>query len=323
MTVDEYTIRPYREGDELDIEKGFEHAFHKRRAGGEWRWKFPAVLGRPTVEIARDGVGALVAHYAAAPVAMQRPERRFLAGQVVDVFTLQKAGLFRRSGLLNQTIAGFLESFCGPGRLELLYGFPSLRAAALGRLTEVYPVEAPVPRRRRPATGPVVPLGYARFVAEGFDASGLDQLWRRAAHRYPWAAVRDAAWHRRRFLERPGGAGYVHLTVRHGGKTRAAAVLRTADESMLWADLVWDGRDDDDLVLLESAVRRRARLAGATQIELWLAGDLAAGALLADLGWPEQSHPDLLLVVRSFIDDTSHQEIANRLYLTLADSDLV
>jgi hypothetical protein len=322
MTTDRYTIRPFREGDELDIESGFERAFHKRRAAGEWRWKFPAVLGERTVEVARDELGSLAAHYAASPVVLQRPERRFLAGQVVDVFTLQKSGLFRRSGLLSRTIAGFLASFCGPDRLELLYGFPSLRAAALGRVTEVYPVEAPVPRRERSPTGPLARLGLARFVAEGFDAAGLDGLWRRAAHRYPWAAIRDAAWHRRRFLDRPEGR-YLHLTVRRGGETRAAAVLRADQATLLWADLVWDGRDPDDLVLLESEVRRRARGAGADRIELWLAGDRQAGDVLSGLGWPERNHPDLLLVVRSFVTDASHEEIARRLYFTLADSDLV
>jgi len=317
----DFEIRPYREGDESEIEQGFERAFGKRRGAAEWRWKFPAVAGRRTIEIARDGGGALAAHYAAVPVAMQRPERRFLAGQVVDVFTLQKRGLFRRSGLLTRTIEGFLATFCGRGRIELLFGFPSRRAAALGRATEVYPVTAPVARRQRSPAGAPASLGFARFVSEGFDAAGLDRLWQRSASRYPWAAVRDAAWHRHRFLERPGG-NYRHLLVRHGGEPRAAAVLRVEGARLLWVDLVWDGRSVDDLALLEAEVRRRARPAGATTIEIWLGGDRQAGSALDALGWPEEEHPDLLLVVRSLVDDARHDEVAERLYFTLADSDL-
>lgn len=316
-----FEIRPYRSGDEVEIERGFERAFGRRRPAAEWRWKFPEVDGRRTIEIARDGEGALAAHYAAVPVAMQRPERRFLAGQVVDVFTLQKSGLFRRSGLLTRTIEGFLATFCGRGRIEVLFGFPSLRAAALGRATEVYPVTAPVPRRVRSAAGRPASLGFARFVSEGFDSDGLDRLWQRSAARYPWATVRDAAWHRRRFLARPGGI-YRHLLVRHGGEPRAAAVLRAEEHRLLWVDLVWDGRSLDDLALLEAEVRRRAGPVGATTIELWLGGDRAAATALEELGWPEEAHPDLLLVTRSLVDDVAHDEIARRLYFTLADSDL-
>lgn len=252
---------------------------------------------------------------------MRRPERDFLAGQVVDVFTLQKRGLFRRAGLLTRTIDAFLRTFCGAGGIELLFGFPSLRAAALGQATEVYPVTAPAPRHRRRPDGAERPLGFSRFVSEGFDAAALDRLWRRSAPRYAWSAVRDADWHRHRFLARPGG-GYRHLIVRQAGEPRAAAVLRAEGARLLWVDLVWDGRSVEDLALLESEVRRRGRAAGAEEVELWLGGDVEAATALAALGWPEEAHPDLVLVVRSLVADAGHEEIAERLYFTLADSDL-
>ena len=145
--------------------------------------------------------------------------------------------------------------------------------------------------------------------------------WRRSAPRYAWSAVRDADWHRHRFLARPGG-GYRHLIVRQAGEPRAAAVLRAEGARLLWVDLVWDGRSVEDLALLESEVRRRGRAAGAEEVELWLGGDVEAATALAALGWPEEAHPDLVLVVRSLVADAGHEEIAERLYFTLADSDL-
>jgi len=74
--------------------------------------------------------------------------------------------------------------------------------------------------------------------------------------------------------------------------------------------------------LLESEVRRRAREAGAEEIELWLGGDAEASAAFDALGWPEHPHPDIVLVVRSLVEDADHGQIADRLYFTLADSDL-
>lgn len=305
MTADPaLEIRALRPTDEPAVRDGFERAFGVRRSLEEWRWKFdPRPHGR-AIEVAFDARGELVAHYAALPVEMQRQERHFLAGQIVDVFTRRKLGLFRRRGPLTRTIESLVARCCGPGRLELLYGFPSLRALELGRATGVYPAEAAVPRLQAPLAPVAPPSRLARrLVQRGFDASGLDALWSAAALRYPLAAVRDAAWYRRRFLDRPGVA-YEQLGVRRRGRPAAWAVVRAEPERLRWADLVWDGESAADL-------------------ELWLSGDDEAAGVLRDLGWRAEPHPELRLAARSFVADLEHQELVRRLYLTLADSDLV
>lgn len=315
-------IRAWRPGDELAILAGFRAAFGVERTVEEWLWSFPPVGGRRTVEVAVDAAGELVAQYAAIPVAFQHQGRGLLAGQVVDVFTRRKAGLFRRRGLLTRTIESFIERYCGEGRLELLYGFPSLRAAALGRATEVYPIDAGVRRFRAAVERRRAPLGWRRSLERGFSRASLDALWRAAAPRYPLAAIRDAEWFLRRFERRPRRE-YLQLGVRRAGRARAWGVLAPGGARARWADLVWDGADPADLALLAGEMRRLAARAGAAEVELWLSGDAEAGAALADLGWSAEEHPEVRLVARSFVPRLAHREIVERLYVTLADSDLV
>jgi len=315
-------IRSWRPGDELAILAGFRDAFGVERGLDEWNWSFPPFDGGRSVEVAFDPEGRLIAHYAAIPVGFQQAGRPLLAGQVVDVFTRRKAGLFRRRGLLTRTIESFLARCAGAGRLELLYGFPSLRAAALGRATEVYPAEAGVPRFRAPAARRPVRLGWRRRIERGWSRASLDALWAAAAGRYPLSAVRDADWFLRRFERRPR-RDYLQLGVRRAGRTRAWGVLAPGGERARWADLVWDGADAGDLLLLADEMRGLAARAGAREVELWLAGDPLAGAALAGQGWAMEQHPDVRLVARSFVPRLAHDEIVARLYLTLADSDLV
>jgi hypothetical protein len=100
-------------------------------------------------------------------------------------------------------------------------------------------------------------------------------------------------------------------------------VLAPGGERARWADLVWDGADAGDLLLLADEMRGLAARAGASEVELWLAGDPLAGAALAGRGWAMEQHPEVRLVARSFVPRLAHDEIVARLYLTLADSDLV
>lgn len=315
-------IRAYRPGDEEAIVRGFRATFGVERTLEEWRWSFPPVAGSRTIEVAYDGQGELIAHYAAIPVAMQSRGGALLGGQVVDVFTRRKLGLFRRRGPLTRTIESFLARHCGPGRIDLLFGFPSLRAAALGRATEVYPAEAAVERfTLATACAPARRPRWRRAVQLGWERTALDRLWLEAAARYPLSAIRDADRFLRRYVERPG-RDYLQLGVRRRGRVRAWGVATFAQERARWVDLLWDGDDDGDLALLAAEIHRRAAASGAGEIELWLSGDDAAAAVVADLGWRRQVHPELRLVGRSFTPRLGDREIVDHLYVTLGDSDL-
>lgn len=328
------TVRAYRAGDEAAINRGFERAFGAARPLAEWRWKFPPLdaAGRRCVWIAETG-GETVAHVAAQPVPVQVDGARLVGGHVVDAYSIRRTGL-ARSGPFARTVNGLFAAHGGAGGLAFVYGFPGERHMQLGRRVLGYVEPRPVPYHEKvlaPAAAGAEPGPWSRLrrrlaglrVEEGFRAAALDDLWRRAAGRYPVAAIRDGRRATVRFTGRPG-VGYLHLTAWRRGRAAAWAVARIEGEALLWADLLWDGRSPGALAALEEALVRRAAAAGARRGELWLGRDPAAEAILISRGWRPHRHPQGLgLSAVSFLPDLDARGLVRRCYVTLGDSDLV
>lgn len=274
-------IRRYRPGDGPAINRGFERIFGKARELDDWEWKFPVGERENTILIAEED-GEVLAHFAAIPVSLRVEGRRIRAGQVVDVYSVRRQGLFLR------LVDRFYEELCGPGGLELIYGFPGERHFRLGVRRLRYSEPVPVrfwSRRVQPEVGPADHRGRqilrklrrgwgARAsgvsVRRGFDPALVDRLWERASPRFPVCAVRDRTWIEHRFVDRPG-VEYLHRTIWRGGEPAALAVLR-----------------------------------------------LEAG------GWRAGTEPqDLHLGAVSFLPDLDPLEVCRRLYLTMGDADLV
>jgi len=335
-------IRRYRPGDGPAINRGFERVFGKTRGIEEWEWKFPPD-GRETTILIAEEAGKVLAHFAAVPVSLQVDGRPIRAGQVVDVYSVRRQGLFLR------LVDRFYEEVCGPGRLELIYGFPGQRHFRLGvrrlRYSEPVPVgfwSRRVEPRREPGVGPEGEPGaragrrpgralrgrWRAWVSgvtlgEAVAPAEVDRLWARASSRLPVCAVRDRVWIGRRFADRPG-VDYLHRTVRRRGEPAALAVLRLEGPLLHWAELVWDGEDRRALRELDAEVDRVARRAGARECRLWLAGDPVAEAVLEERGWRPGTEPqDLHLGAVSFLADLDPLAVCRRLYLTMGDADLV
>lgn len=324
-------IRPYRPGDEGAIEEGFRRVFGVERPAGEWAWKFPPAdeEGGRRVMIGWAG-GEVVAHAAAQPVRFAIDGRAVLGGHVVDAFSRPRPGLARR-GVFARTVDALFATYCGSGGIAFVYGFPGARHMRLGRRVLGYAEPRPVPYRVKALAAADEPslstrlrrrLGGLR-VETGFAASALDDLWRRAAGRYPVAAVRDGRRAAGRFAGRPG-VEYLHLTARRRGRPVAWAAARLEGDLLRWADLVWDGASPAALAALEEALVGRAVAAGAVGGELWLGGDPLAEALLEERGWRAAPHPQgLEMSAVAFVPGLDAADLARRSYVTLADSDLV
>lgn len=331
-------IRPYRPGDEVAIDEGFGRVFGVERPAGEWAWKFPpaAEEGGRRVMVALAG-DQVVAHAAAQPVRFQVDGREVLAGHVVDAFSRPRPGLARR-GVFARTVDALFATYCGPGGIAFVYGFPGARHMRLGRQVLGYAEPRPVPyfekrlasggRRRAFGIGGLAARLRRRLtglrVEEGrLDRDGLDDLWRRAAGRYQVAAVRDGRRAGERFAGRPG-VHYLHLTARRRGRPVAWAAARIEGDLLRWADLVWDGASPAALATLEDALVARGMAAGAMRGELWLGGDPAAESLLASRGWRALPHPQgLEMSAVAFVAELDAADLARRSYVTLGDSDLV
>lgn len=326
--MDDVTFRPYRPGDEVAINDGFNEVFGLHRTLAEWRWKFPETAGGRAIVIATDAADRVLAHYAAVAVPFQAQGRLVTAGQIVDVYSRREA----RSGLaaarvFRDTVQAFVATFCRPERIAVAYGFPGTRHMGLVRLgvaslgdAEMPPLPVPLWNRLAARRGA---LWTRHEVTTGLDGAAIDDLWRRAGHRYPVAMVRDAARARARFSARPG-TKYVHLVARRRSVAHAWAVLRVQETAASVADLVWDGEDPRSLAALDSAVGRLARGAGAARAEMWLSGDLAAEEALARIGWERgQCADSLAMAAYTFHPDLDVSAFSASFYLTMGDADLV
>ncbi len=321
--VEAIIIRPVRPGDEAAINTGFNAAFGLARPLAEWEWKFAPGPGGRWIVVAEEA-GTIVAHFAVVPVRMQAAGREILAGQAVDSYALRRAGLARQ-GLFERTVRTFYDLYCAPDRIALLYGFPGTRHLRLGLAQLGYVAPQPVPYWRRTISGTTAPrsLWNSYRVEEGFDAVAVDSLWQRSRSRYPFAAVRDATWLRRRYTARPG-VEYLHFAARRWRRCEAWGVLRVVEQTVHWVELIWDGASPRAVAALDSAAAEVARAAGASRLDLWLAGDPAAAAELSRRGWERLPQPDDLHV--TFVPFDSALDVAAlapRLYFTLGDSDLV
>jgi len=313
-------VRPYRPGDERAINDGFNAVFGVGRSLADWTWKFqPEPEGR-WVYLAEDGAGRLLACYSALPVRFRLGDITVRAGQPVDVFSVPEA---RRSGVFTRCYEEFIRAFGNPDGLPLMFGFPGGVHYGMGLKLLHYVALRQVPLWRRPARARWPALLGRPQVTHGFDAEASDALWSRAAVRYPYAAVRDAAWLRRRYLGRPG-VEYVHLYARHRGLACAWGAARLQGNVLHVADLVWDGTDPRDLEGLDRAFVALARRAGLRRLEMWLGGDPPAAEVLAARGWTRlPDPPDFGMVGRAFHSAIDLGEVGRRVYLTMGDSDLV
>ncbi len=318
------TLRPFRPGDEVAVNEGFNRVFGRNRTLDEWAWKFAAEPEGRWIMLAVAEDGEVLAHYAAIPVRMLVGGLGIRAGQPVDSFSLPEARRGLAAGrMFGRVVEAFFEWFGSPDRLALLFGFPGERHLRLGTARLGYdhmppqPVAywvRPVDVRRKLRTG--------HEVQQGFDSGAIDELWSRSATRYGLAAVRDGAWLRRRFTGRPGVA-YVHLSSWRRGRAHAWAVVRVYEQAAAWAELVWDGEDPRALAALDRAAVSLARGSGVRTLEMWLDGDGSAAAAFTDLGWVRGMQPEgLVMVARSFDPCIDVATFPGRFYLTMSDADL-
>jgi len=329
MSDGEFEIRPFEAGDELAINRGFNEAFRLDRPLAEWAWKFPASPSGRLIMVAESG-GEVLAHYGAVPVRFQIDDGVWDAGQIVDVYSARKArAKFSRRGVWVQTVEHFYDHFGSTGRCPLLFGFPSPRPLRLGVLQLDYDAMPPQPItylcRRPPRVG--VGIGRLRYRAElARDwEPRLDELWDRVRDQYPVAAVRDANWALRRLAGHPSVRYHRFLVFpRLSRRAVAFAAFRTDGGRCRWADLLWHHDHPGALQLLILLSGRLAEQTGAEMEELWLNGDDRGRSILEATGFGCEPEPKkLVLVAKAFDPGIDLGRVDGRVYLTLADSDLV
>jgi len=322
-----YTIRPYRPGDEGAITASFEAVFGETMSDATWRWKYAS---EPTTAVVgvreNDGVAEVVGHYGVMPMPLSVDGRMVAAGQPVDSFCLNRSGSVQHM-IFARCYHELVRRFCGPGnRYGVLFGFPNAGVLRLGQRLLGYPKRPPRISVLTTELAGSVPSRLNRWLRRYRDESvpspsEIDELWSRSASRYPVTVVRDGAWLKRRFLDRPG-IEYPFITVRREGRLKVWVACRSAGHVFVWVDLVWDGDDAADLIEANRRVQQRALAGGHRSMLIWLLGDDEAESLLRSQGWSENRQTKLWFTHR-FYDPAvePNGSFAERFYATMAVSD--
>ncbi len=329
MTGSEATIRAFRTGDEDAVNRTFNEVFRTSRSLEEWSWKFPPVSGgRPIMLSLCDD--QVLTHYAGIPLRFHADGKVWPAAQIVDVYSSRAARRqLGRRGLWVRTVDAFFEQFGASGAYPLLLGFPGRRALRLGVLQLGYDAVRPQPirylcREHRTMRRRARTLIYRAEPARDWEPR-LDNLWQRIVRDYPVAVVRDSE----RALQRLAG----HPTVRYhrflvfprlSAEPVAFAAFRSDGGRVRWVEVLWDHAHPGALELLSRLSARLAVEGNAEVEELWLNGDPAGVARLEASGFEQRPEPDgLVMVARSFEPLLDVQTFNERVYLTMADADLV
>jgi hypothetical protein len=306
----------YREGDEVEINRVFEQASGLLRSLDEWAWLYPPEVDGRVIVVAETG-GEVVAHCAGTPLRVAVDGREPAAVRIDGLLSLAPGDEFTE-----RVAETFFESFGSSGRFPLVVacpqlhddrwppGFDGMPRCELAALTRD---RAPRSKARR--------LWYRAERARDWEPR-LDDLWYRIRGDYPVAVVRDAEGALRRFAGHPT-VRYQRFVIfpRFSSQAVAFAVFCCDGGRCRWVDLLWDHAHPGALELAAHISARLVRQLDCTGEELWLAGDEEARSRLERLGFrAAEASAAVAMAVRSFDPELDAAQVAERLYLTMADT---
>jgi hypothetical protein len=309
-------FRTYREGDEVAINRLFEEASGLVRSLDEWSWLYPPEADGRAIIVAETG-GDVVGHCAGTPLRVAVDERELAAARIDDLFSPAPG-----DEIAERIAESFFENFSFPGRFSLVVACrrspddaipPGFDEAPSRELTVLTRDRVPHLRVRR--------LLYRAVPARDWEPR-LDDLWHRVRQDYPVAVVRDAEGALRRFAGHPT-ARYQRFLIfpRFSSQAVAFVVFRCDGGRCRWVDFLWDHSHPGALELAAHISARLVRQLDCTGEELWLAGDEEARSRLEGLGFrAAEEQPAVSVAIRSFDPEINATQVAERLYLTMADT---
>ncbi len=326
LNTDDYRIRTYRPGDEVEINRLFNEVFGLNRTIGQWQKKFLAFGQEPRIVLIVDRADRIATHYSACEVPFEIDGKSVTVCQIVDVFSVRRETAVGRQFFVKAANA-FIDLYCGQKGVSATYGFPGPRAYRLGQHTWNYRAFAPVTVWKASlATGfqpsPMAGASPDRAGLEG-EGAALDRLWEKARRLYPAGARRDLSWVSERYFKRDAGK-YRSVFVRDGNELSAWAIFAVGGGHASIADIVWDGSDTAAMRALLAGVRREASELGAGAIEMWGPDHGPPASVLRADGWIPGDHPGgAFHVVQSFDERVDEVAVRRSMFYSLGDSDLI
>ena len=318
---DDFTIRPWRDGDGEPIRRLFNESFHVDRGLDHWCWKYHEnPYGNRYLSLAVAPDGELAAHYAGFPIPFWCDGEASTGLQMGDTMTHPR---FRKVGrgvssLLARTVRHFF-SIHRRGPFDFFYGFNTGGIQRFCRWfiggSQVEPVSY---RRREKGAVEGSLRGYRVERVTRIDQA-WDRFFKRVAPHYGFLVRRDAEYADWRYLRCPDGEPYVVLAAYRFRRLVGWGVFRRKEDRVVWGDALFDPRH---VGAAESILARALEeLEGASCVEGWFPDRPSWwDAELDRLGFAKQREPNRLGFM--ILPDGDEDPPLERLYYTMGDGDL-
>lgn len=336
----EWTIRPYRDGDEKGILSLFNAVFTEidpaftPRTLDHWHWAFRDHPMSHHSFVAEDPSGKVIGNYSAVPGTWLYKGDPFTGSQAVDS-CVDRAyrRVLKREGLFLSLAGAWFDHWGRPERDRIVYGFPNPAAFRIGtKRLDYRPVHTPVPSYNR---------NFGQDWIDWLGELGANQVEVREVEQFDPAAVelfdrhhrdlglvqrRDLAFLDWRYSRCPSWR-YRILEARSPGDQTLRGVLVVRAE--------WPGRevaplvdfliDPTDRAALAALVREAANIASGTGrhcLEAWAPPWSAHARLFEEVGFA-QDDSSFNLCIRVFGPPFDEHWAREHWYYTMGDADVV
>lgn len=330
MKADSHTIRPYKPGDEISINSGFNGVFGMDRPLDEWYWKFGRDGdGGSNIMLAVGEDNEVLVNFSTLGSRIQVDGKILKCAQAVDCYSLQRDYVVRKK-LYLKTYDAYRLQFGKNNEIAFLYGCLGRKHLKLGRLVMNYTEHVPITYLSKQmnffckAWGIFMsrPIWNFFTLRNDVELNKVGDLWTKSSGRYPVSVIRDKEYVYRRYLSCPGNK-YYYVTVESNNLPAGFAVLTLDNRILKWIDLIWDGRDSSIITELERRIWNLAVKLGVRKVEMWLCNDNEVKELLKTRGLLEGKNPyELFITTTPLEPGIDSYELSKRMYLTMGDTDM-
>jgi len=319
-----FVIRPYQPEDEGRVLSLWKTAFQKEMPESLWRWKYRENPFGYRILLCVNDAGDPVVMYGGIPYQANWKGKRVEITNLMDIMSHPD---YRKTGLFIQTGNAFFDTFGGPDRSVLLYGFPGKLHFEIGQKYMVYRKLTADVAYLSVEPAHLIPSitqspGYLEPAGDVDDS--FDRLWESCKGSYPLAIIRNAAFLRWRYGNHPLKRYEIwkYRTTQQGAMD-AYAVLSIADGKASLSDILAPPSGiclSNVFGLLGKMLDER----GINVLETWLPrGHFMTHAALSSGFNPYPEPTGIIPTIRIFDPLLTFEWGCDHMYYSMADGDLV
>ncbi len=335
----EFTIRPYKNGDEHKILEMFNEVFNENRTLPYWHWKYrDNPYGSYVIMLSTTSDGVLAAHYAGYPVkvaccpAGESELKEFTSYQLGDKMTRRRFRNigFGKTSLIAKTYTYFKTAY-KRADIPFAYGFAANHSYRLGKLVLGYRDIEPVSYHRLDLLN-LRKLKRRRLKSflSGISIENVTDVNKKwsdfffsVAPFYKCLVKRDETYLRWRYLQRPDRE-YTIIALMKRSNLIGWSVFFREDNRIIWGDALFQPQAVKYLKQIFAYLKGLPFAEGADVIECWFPPRPGWWtSAMKHLGFTEEPEPNGLHLTAPIVyDDNITEGLKNNFYYAKGDSDL-